>query len=338
MVTVHSYPIAVVLCILTMICWGSWANTQKLAARSWRFELFYWDFVAGLLFTSLLAAVTLGSMGDTGRTFLADMSHADLSSIGWAMLGGAVWNAGNLLLVAAIAVAGMAVGFPVGGGIAWVLGIVLSFVLVIVEGGVNPGNSYMLFAGVAIIVVAIALSMKAYGQLVSAVKKPSAKGILLSVLAGILIAFFYSLTVKSIDPQFVSGGSGKLMPLSAALFFSLGAFLTTFLFNPFFMRHPVEGAPVRFGDYWKGSWSTHLTGVLGGSIWSVGLTLSFIAVGAAGPAVSYALSNAAPVVAILWGVLVWKEFAAAPRGTGRLLSAMFVCYVAGLVLITYSRM
>lgn len=338
MVTIHSYPIAVLLCVLTMICWGSWANTQKLAARSWRFELFYWDFVTGLLLTSLLAALTLGSLGHTGRPFLADLAQADLSSIGWALLGGTVWNLGNLLLVAAIAVAGMAIGFPIGGGIAWVLGIVLNFVLVILEGGVNPGNSALLFAGVAVIVLAIVLSMRAYGQLVSAVKKPSAKGILLSVAAGVLIAFFYGLVVKSVDHAFVSGGSGKLMPLTASFFFTLGAFLTTFLFNPFFMRNPVEGSPVRIADYWKGRPSTHITGLLGGAIWSIGITSSFIAVGAAGPAVSYALSNAAPVVAILWGVLVWKEFAAAPKGVDKLLGAMFVCYLLGLALITYSRL
>lgn len=338
MLMIHSYPVAVVLCVLTMVCWGSWPNTQKLAARTWRFELYYWDFVAGLLITSLIAALTLGSMGHTGRTFFADLAQANWSSIGWALLGGTVWNLGNLLLVAAIAVAGMAIGFPIGGGIAWVLGIVLNFVLVIMEGGTNPGNSWILFAGVAVIVLAILLSMKAYGRLASAVKKPSLKGILLSVFAGILIAFFYGLTVKSIDPKFVAGGAGKLMPLTGAFFFTLGAFLTTFLFNPFFMRHPVEGSPVRFNEYWKGSAGTHLTGLLGGAIWSIGISASFIAVGAAGPAVSYALSNAAPVVAILWGVLVWKEFAEAPRGTNRLLTSMFVCYLVGLVLITYSRL
>jgi glucose uptake protein len=338
MVTIHSYSIAVLLCTLTMICWGSWANTQKLAARTWRFELFYWDFVSGLLLTSLLAALTLGTFGQTGRPFLADLAHSDLSSIGWALLGGVVWNLGNLLLVAAIAVAGMAIGFPIGGGIAWVLGIVLSFALVVVEGKTNPGNSYLLFGGVAVIVLAIYLSMRAYSQLASAAKKPGIKGIVLSIAAGLFIAFFYSLVVKSIDPEFVSGGSGTLMPLTAAFFFTLGAFVTTFLFNPVFMKKPVEGSPVMMADYWKGSWGTHLTGFLGGAIWSLGITCSFIAVGAAGPAVSYALSNAAPVVAILWGVLVWKEFARAPRGTGRLLGAMFICFLIGLALITYSRL
>ena len=246
MLMIHSYPVAVFLCVLAMICWGSWANTQKLAARTWRFELYYWDFVLGLVLTSLLAALTLGSVGHTGRTFFADLAQADLSSIGWAVLGGTVWNLGNLLLVAAIAVAGMAIGFPIGGGIAWVLGIAINFALVIAEGGTNPGNSTILFAGVAIIVLAIVLSMKAYGHLAKAVKKPRVKGILLSTFAGILIASFYGLTVKSIDPHFVTGGSGDLMPLTASFFFTFGAFVTTFLFNPFLMHKPVEGAPVRF--------------------------------------------------------------------------------------------
>lgn len=338
MLTIHTYLIAVALCVLTMICWGSWANTQKLAARSWRFELYYWDFVVGLLLTALLAAFTLGSMGHTGRTFLQDLSQANASSIAWAMFGGAIWNAGNLLLVAAIAVAGMAIGFPIGGGIAWVIGILFNFFLVIAEGGVNPGNFTLLFIGVGAVVVAIVLSMLAYGKLAGAVKHGGAKGILLSVAAGLFIAFFYGLTVKSIDPMFVTGGAGKLMPLTAAFFFALGAFVTTFLFNPFFMKKPVEGSPVAFRAYFKGSVGTHLTGVLGGVIWAVGLSASFIAVGAAGPAVSYALSNAAPVVAILWGVLVWKEFAGAPRKANYQLAGMFLFFLIGLALITYSRL
>jgi glucose uptake protein len=337
MITADNYALAVVLCVLTMICWGSWANTQKLAARTWRFELFYWDFVAGLLLSSVLAALTLGSLGPTGRPFLADLVQADAGSVISALLGGAVWNLGNLLLVAAIAVAGMAVGFPIGGGIAWVLGIVFNYVLMVLAGGDAQKNPLLLFTGVAVIVAAILLSMTAYRRLASAVKKPGAKGILLSVGAGLLIAFFYGLVVRAIDPQFVSGGAGNLMPLTGAFFFSVGAFSTTFLFNPIFMKKPVEGPPVSMAAYWKGSLGTHLTGVLGGAIWSLGLTSSFMAVGAAGPAVSYALSNAAPVVAILWGVLVWKEFAQAPAGTNRLLLWMFLCYLAGLAIITYSN-
>ncbi len=337
MLSVDNYAIAVALCVLTMTCWGSWANTQKLAARTWRFELYYWDFVAGLWLLSAVAALTLGSLGSTGRPFWADLKQADAASVLSALSGGAVWNLGNLLLVAAIAVAGMAIGFPIGGGIAWVLGILFNFVLEVVGGGKPQGRPLILFAGVAVIVAAILLSMQAYGRLAGAVKKPSAKGILLSVGAGVLIAFFYGLIVRGTDPEFVAGGSGRLMPLTAAFFFSTGAFVTTFLFNPVFMRKPVEGPPVSMAQYWKGSLSTHLTGVLGGAIWGLGLTSSFMAVGTAGPAISYALSNAAPVVAMLWGVLVWKEFARAPEGTNRLLRWTFICYLVGLALITYSK-
>ena len=338
MLTIHSYPIAVTLCFLTMVCWGSWANTLKLAAPSWRFERFYWDFVIGLLLTSLLVSLTLGSTGQIGRTFVADLVQANASSIAWAMLGGAVWNAGNLLLVAAIAVAGMAIGFPIGGGIAWILGILVNFALVILEGGVNPGNSVMLFTGVVVIVVAIILSMTAYRKLAGAVKDSGAKGILLSVAAGLFIAFFYGLVVKSLDPVFVSGGAGKLMPLTACFFFTLGAFLTTFLFNPILMRMPIDGPPVSISKYFHGNLRTHLAGVFGGAIWAIGITSSFIAVGAAGPAVSYALSNAAPVVAILWGVFIWHEFSGAPQRINAQLAGMFLCFLAGLVLITYSRL
>jgi glucose uptake protein len=321
-----------------MICWGSWANTQKLAARTWRFELYYWDFVFGLLLFSTAAALTAGSLGSAGRPFLADVLRGDSSSILWAMLGGVVWNLGNLLLVAAIAVAGMAVGFPIGGGIAWVLGIVVNYALMVLAGKAGAQkHPVLLFTGVAIIVAAIILSMAAYGRLAGAVKKRSAKGILLSVGAGLLIAFFYGLVVRATDSEFVAGGMGGLMPLTAAWFFSSGAFLSTFLFNPVFMRRPVEGSPVSMAAYWRGSLGTHLTGVLGGVIWGLGLTSSFLAVGTAGPAVSYGLSNAAPVVAILWGVLVWKEFAQAPPGTNRLLVCMFLCYLAGLGIITYSN-
>ncbi len=337
MITVENYALAVVMFVITMTCWGSWANTQKWAARTWRFELFYWDVVTGLLAFSTLAALTLGSLGQTGRPFLADIAQASGGSILSAFLGGAVWNFGNLLLVAAIAVAGMAVGFPIGGGIAWVLGIVVNFLLMVFSDRGVEGRPVVLFAGVAVIVAAILLSMTAYRRLASAVRKPSAKGILLSVGAGLFIAFFYGLVVRAIDPKFVSGGAGNLMPLTAAFFFSLGAFVTTFLFNPFYMRRPVEGPPVSMAEYWKGGFGTHMIGVLGGAIWGLGLTSSFIAVGAAGPAVAYALSNAAPVVAILWGVFVWKEFARAPAGTNRLLAWMFLCYLAGLAIITYSN-
>lgn len=337
MILIGNYTTAIIFFIMAMICWGSWANTQKIAAKNWRFELFYWDLSLGLLLFATLMAFTLGSMGDTGRPFLADLKQADSSSIIYAMLGGAVWNLGNLLLVAAIAVAGMSVGFPIGGGIAWVLGILVNYVLIILERGKPEGNSVLLFSGIAFIVFAIFLSMLSYRRLSKKTRKPSAKGILLSVAAGLLIAFFYGLVVKSIDPAFVKGGTGTLTPYTAVFFFSIGIFVSTFIFNPIFMRNPVEGQPVKMKEYWNGNFKTHLSGILGGSIWMLGMVMSFMAAGAANPAISYALSNAAPVVAILWGIFVWNEFREAPKGTNRILLIMFVAYLIGLALITLSN-
>jgi glucose uptake protein len=337
MIVVSNYALAVVFTILAMICWGSWANTQKLVQQSWRFELFYWDMVIGLLLLSIVAAFTVGSLGDTGRPFLDDLAQADTRSIVSAMLGGVVWNLGNLLLVAAIAVAGMSVGFPIGGGIAWVLGIIVNYVLIILDKGKSEDNSVLLFTGVAVIILAIYLSMLAYRRLASEQKKTSTKGILLSVFAGLLIAFFYGLVVNSLSNEFVAGGTGSLTPFSAVFFFAVGVFVSTFIFNPIFMKHPVQGEPARMSEYWKGNLKTHMVGVLGGSIWMLGMVVSFMAAGAAGPAISYALSNAAPVVAILWGIFIWKEFAEAPKGTNKLLVIMFIAYLVGLTFITYSK-
>jgi glucose uptake protein len=337
MILVNNYTLAIAFFLLTMICWGSWANTQKLASKSWRFELFYWDMVIGILLLATIAAFTLGSLGHEGRTFIEDLRQAKTSSIVSAVLGGAIWNLGNLLLVAAIAVAGMSVGFPIGGGIAWILGIIVNYLLVFSRSGKSGDNDLLLFSGVIVIVVAIVLSMLSYKRLASESKKPTAKGILLSVSAGLLIAFFYGLVVNSLDPRFVEGGGGTLTPYSGAFFFAIGVFVSTFIFNPIFMAKPVQGEPVKIEEYFKGSLRIHMIGVLGGIIWMIGMVVSFMAVGAAGPAISYALSNAAPVVAILWGVFAWKEFKDAPKGTNQLLVIMFILYIIGLVLITMAK-
>ena len=143
--------------------------------------------------------------------------------------------------------------------------------------------------------------------------------------------------VNSLDPEFVSGGKGSLTPYTAIFFFAVGVVVSTFFINPFFMRRPVEGPPVKANEYFKGSLGTHMTGILGGAIWFTGMIFSYMAVGAAIPAIAYALSNAAPVVAILWGVLVWKEFKGAPKGTNGLLQIMFISYIIGLILITFSN-
>jgi glucose uptake protein len=338
MIILESYGLAVFFFVLTMICWGSWANTQKMAEKTWRFELYYIDFALGFLILAIVAAFTLGTFGSHGRPFLEDIKQAEMSSIMSAFLGGIVWNLGNLLLVAAIAVAGMSVGFPIGGGIAWILGITINYMLIILDKGKPESNPFLLWGGVAVIIAAIILSMFSYRRLASETKKPTLKGILLSVSAGLLIAFFYGMVVRSIDNSFIAGGAGNLIPYSGVFFFAWGGFLSTFIFIPVFMRFPVHGERIRMRTYWKGSFKTHVTGILGGFIFMFGMVVSFMSAGAANPDVAYALSNAAPVVAILWGIFVWKEFEGAPKGTNTLLIIMFICYLIGLALITYSRL
>ncbi|HXY41228.1 MAG TPA: multidrug DMT transporter permease [Vicinamibacteria bacterium] len=332
MLIVESYPLAVVLCVLTMLCWGSWANTQKLASRAWRFQLFYWDYSIGVLLLALLLAFTAGSTGDAGRGFLADLGQAEGRSLGLAFLGGVVFNLSNILLVAAIDIAGMAVAFPIGVGLALALGVVTNYLATPV------GNPVLLFAGVAGVVLAILLSAAAYRRLPSQGARTSGKGIGLSVVAGLLMATFYRFVAASMSTDFRDLEPGKLSPYTAVVVFSLGLLLSSFLWNTLVMVRPFVGEPVPLGDYVRqGTPRLHLVGILGGMIWNLGMALSIVASGAAGFAISYGLGQGATLVAALWGVFVWREFKSAPPGTNRLLAAMFASFVVGLGLIVYAR-
>jgi len=332
MLIVESYPLAVVLCVVTMLCWGSWANTQKLATREWRFQLFYWDYSIGVLLLALVLAFTAGSAGSAGRGFLADLSQAEGRNLGLAFLGGVVFNLSNILLVAAIDIAGMAVAFPIGVGLALALGVVTNYVATPV------GNPVLLFAGVAGVVLAILLSAAAYRRLPSQGARTSGKGIGLSVVAGLLMATFYRFVAASMSSDFRDLEPGKLSPYTAVVVFSLGLLLSSFLWNTLVMLRPFVGEPVPLGDYFrKGTPRLHLVGILGGMIWNLGMALSIVASGAAGFAISYGLGQGATLVAALWGVFVWREFKAAPPGTNRLLALMFASFVIGLGLIVYAR-
>jgi len=326
-----SYSLSVFFCIITMLCWGSWANTQKLSDRNWRFELFYWDYVSGILLFSLVSAFTLGSLGEHGRSFLADISQVTLGNAGSALLGGIIFNAANILLIAAIAIAGMAVAFPIAIGIALVLGVLLNYL------SFPVGHPMVLFLGVALVTIAILLDARAYKSLAAATKSVSTKGLKLSVISGLMMATFYQFVARSMSENFEALEPGKLGPYAAVFIFTLGIFFSNFVFNTILMKKPIQGARVTFQDYLNGSMKSHLMGILGGIIWNIGMTFSIIASGQAGFAISYGLGQGATMVAALWGVYVWKEFKDAPQGTSKLIMAMFVCYFFGLVAIVLSR-
>jgi len=331
MFVLQSYTWAVVFCVITMFCWGSWANTQKLARKGWRFELFYWDYVIGVLLLSLILGLTLGTHGTAGRPFLEDLGQASHSSIHSALLGGAIFNLANILLVAAIDIAGMSVAFPVGIGIALVLGVVLNYVA-------DPiGNAPLLFGGVLLVVLAIILDAVAYRKLPGGAAGISTKGLVLSVACGLSMGFFYRFVAASMYPDFTRPEAGKLGPYGAVFVFAVGIFISNFVLNTLMMKKPFVGAPVTYADYFKGGLGTHLTGILGGIIWGVGMSFNIIASGRAGFAISYGLGQGATMVAAFWGVFIWREFRTAPSGTSKLIAAMFACFLVGLALIIMAR-
>lgn len=332
MFIVHTYAFAVLLSVVTMLCWGSWPNMQKLVSKAWRFELFYWDYVLGIVLIALLFGFTAGSLGSSGRTFLEDIGQADPANIFSAMLGGVVFNLANILFVAAIAVAGMSVAFPVGAGVGLILGVLVNYIAAPV------GNGVFLFLGVGLITAAIILSATAHRNLSRQMNAVPAKGILLSLLAGILFGFFYRFIAGSMAADFEMPEAGKLGPYAAVVFFSAGVLISNFLFNTVLMKKPVSGESVSYAAYFKGSGKDHLMGIVGGAIWGAGLVLSILTAGKAGFAISFGLGQGNAMIAAVWGVFVWKEFAKAPRGTDRLLYGMFGCYIAGLIIIILSRL
>ncbi|MDH5400124.1 MAG: GRP family sugar transporter [Cyclobacteriaceae bacterium] len=332
MFIVSEYFTAVVFTIITMLCWGSWANTQKLAEKTWRFELFYWDYVLGILLLALISAFTLGSTGTDGRGFLADIQQAEAEHIGNALLSGVIFNLANILLVAAIAIAGIAVAFPVGIGIALVLGVLINYV------ATPYGNVTLLFSGVGLVTLAIIFDAVAYKTKSTDSQKVSTRGILISVIAGVLMSLFYRFVAKSMAADFINPEAGMLTPYTAVVIFSIGILISNFLFNTILMKKPIEGRPVSYGDYFSGNFKTHLTGVLGGVIWCIGMSLNIIAAGKAGYAISYGLGQGATLVAALWGVLIWKEFKNVSPRTNTYLLLMFACFIVGLGLIVYAGM
>lgn len=331
MYIVNSYPLAVLLCVVTMLCWGSWANTQKLASKEWSFPLFYWDYTLGVIILSLIFGLTLGSVGDNGQSFIPNLLNAAPRAFLFALLGGVVFNIANLLLVAAIEIAGMAIAFPIGIGLALVLGVFNNYLP-----DPDAYNPVYLFLGVGLVTLAIVLNAVAYKKVTRGSK--STKGIILSLVAGLLMSFFYRFVADSMSTNMVKIIPGSFTPYTAVFVFSIGIFISNFLFNVYFMKKPVSGEPVTFKMYFKGTGKIHFVGILGGIIWSLGMMLSIMAGDIAGYAISYGLGQGATLVAAIWGVFVWKEFKNAPKGTSTLLALMFVSFIVGLSLIIVARL
>ena len=328
-----NYALAVFFCVITMFCWGSWGNTQKLAGKTWRYELFYWDYVIGVLLFALVSGLTAGSWGGGDWSFLANLKQASQSNLISAFFGGIVFNAANILLAAAISIAGMSVAFPVGIGLALVLGVFMNYLID------RKGDPTLLLMGVALIVVAILCNAFAYKIKDGMVREKKStnlrKGIGLSIICGVLMSFFYGFVARTMDMNFAAAAptAGKMTPYSAFFVFTVGVFASTFLFNGIAMRKPVTGEPISGREYFKGKLPVHLVGILCGLIWGLSNGINLVAAGKAGTAISYGLGQGATLVSALWGILVWREFAGAPKKANILNFVMFLLFLAGLGLI-----
>jgi len=333
MFIVSSYSLAVLLCFVTMLCWGSWANTQKLATLKWPYQLYYWDYTIGVVLLSLILGLTAGSIGENGRPFLQDLMQADCSSYTAALAGGLIFNLSNLLLVAAIDIAGMAAAFPIGVGLALALGVLINYLKV------PNGNPVLLAIGVALVVVAIVVQALASKKVSDSKGKNAKTGIIVAILAGVIMSFFYRFVADSMSLNFSAPEIGKFTPYSAIFIFSLGVFISNFIFNSYFMRRPINGEKVSYKDYFtKGNLGLHSVGILGGVIWSIGMALSILAAEQAGPAISYGLGQGATLIAAIWGVFIWKEYKGAPKGINTYIVAMFLFFLVGLLTIIYAGM
>ncbi len=316
----HTFGIALLMMITSAICWGSWANTY-MGVKNYRFELFYWDYAVGIFLISLVLAFTLGSTSNDAASFLNNVRAADRSNFIYTLAGGAIFNLANLLLVAAIDMVGLAIAFPVAIGIALVVGVVSSFAL-------QPkGNAGLLAAGVACAVVAVILDGKAYGSLKKTGGAVSRKSITVCIVSGVLMGLWAPFVTHSMT-------QGKsLGPYSVGVFFTMGALLSCFVWNVYFMKHPLVGAPVNFRVFFRGPAAGHLLGLLGGAIWGIGTVFNLVAANFTGVAISYAIGQSAPMVAALWGVLAWNEFRGANRQAKTSLALMFLFYMLAILLI-----
>ena len=320
-----NYAVALIFMAISMFSWGSWANTIK-ATKNWPFPLLYWDYVIGVVGAALIYGLTLGSTDAGPTSFLANLNESSTTAWIYAIAGGAIFNVANLLLVAAIDIAGLAVAFPVGIGLALVVGVIWSYILA------PQGNPLLLFGGVALVAAAIVVDAIAYRRRDSgaATGGDTRKGIILSLLCGVLMGSFFPLVARA------GSGEGSLGPYAVLFVFSLGVALSAIPVNGLLMKKPITNTPpVSFGDYGKTSFANHFWGALGGAIWCTGAMASFVGAHSAlvGPATSYAMGQGATMVSALWGVFVWKEFAAAPPASRRLLAPMFLLFLAGLLTI-----
>lgn len=336
MVLPTTYVSVVLLLLLALACLGSWANTFRLAGTKWRFELFYFDFALGALLLSLIAAYTFGTLGPE-LAFNYGMLLAGRQAQLWVVVGGIVFNLGNMLLVAAFSLVGMSVAFPLCAGVALLAVSFFNF---------RPGNVFVLVGGLVLMVAALLLDAAASrfrdlqavkpakaAQRTAQKSKPrkTTKGLALGIVGGILLGLSYPITQKSMAGEF------GVTPYGGTLLFSLGILASTVLFNFYFMNIAIQGGRLGLNAYFGGEARQHFLGFAGGALWALGTLAAALAISAAPqtgpkPPIRFILPLASVLLTILWGVTVWKEFSAAPKTAKISIALMAIFFAGGVVL------
>ena len=340
MILPQTHAIALLLMIASVLCWGLWANTFKMGGN-WRYELYYFDFAIGLGLAALLLGLTVGNLGFDGFSLEDDLLHAGKRQWLYAFGSGVLFNFGNEMLTGSMSVAGMAAAFPIGIGLALVLGALLNQVN-------RPGGSAaLLVMGCALVIAAIVVASAAYAMMGSARREAEAraraapgtprrrvslKGVFLALIGGLFLGAFYPLTKKAQDPDVGLG------PYATVLIFAVGVVLSTCIFNLFFLNLPVQGRPIEIWDYFKVKPKMHLLGMLGGALWCCGAIANFVASAAPAEAqisanVGYAAAQGSALLAALCGIVIWREYKGADMRVKMMNFLVFLFYGGGLALI-----
>jgi glucose uptake protein len=359
-----SHSTSLLIVILAAICWGSWANMQKLA-RPRRYELYSFDFILGLLAVSAAAAYTFGSWNAAELTFQENLLVTGYRNMAWAVGAGMVFSIGYSFLAAAVSVSGLAVAFPISMGVALVVGAGWDFTT-----GIQKG-ALLAMSGSLLVLIAVAVVGYAYGShvdhLLAAIKQPAfrpdprarpagpkpvrppsaaqarpgaaqarpsaAQTIVLGVISGFAFGFLRPLVDNA------RAGDNGVAPYSLALLLGGGMLAMTLAMTPFLFNFPVSGGPLGLRDLSSGSAVQHLYGILGGALAGASLLGGFVIAvvpGAAGvaPGLGYAIAQGGTVLAALWGLLAWREFGSASGRIRILFAVVLVLFALGVGMLS----
>jgi glucose uptake protein len=335
-----TYASALLLLLLSLFCLGLWPSLFKRSGPQWRFELFYFDFAVGVLLLSVIAAFTFGTFGSE-MAFSDRMLVAGRSAQAWAGAAGFLFNLGNMLFLAAISLVGITAAFPLAIGLALIIESFFNF---------RADNILLLVSGVVLLLLTVVLdgtacrlrdlvtpkapasgAPKPLSQAPSKKKtRRTTKGIVLGLFSGIPLGLFYPVFTKGVAGDFGLG------PYAGLLLFSIGMMLSTIVFNFYFMNIAIEGGAIQLSAYFRGNPRQHFLGFAAGAMWATGALAAMLAFAAPSDAgvsaqLRILLPLASAIVAMLSGLLLWREFRTGATNARLCIGLAAVFFTAALV-------